>query len=87
MKIRPIGERVVIKKVEAEQKTASGIVLTGGAQEAPQLAEVLEVPETEDIKIKVGDKVIYKQYAGTEVKLENVSYIVIDLENILAVVE
>ncbi len=87
MKIRPIGERVVIKKLEAEQKTASGIVLTGAAQEAPQLAEVLEVPETEDLKIKVGDKVIYKQYAGTEVTLEKVSYIVIDLENILAVVE
>lgn len=87
MKIRPIGERVVIKKMEAEQKTASGIVLPGAAQEQPQLAEVLEVPEAEDVKIKKGDKVIYKQYAGTEVKLDDVSYIVIDLEHILAVVE
>ncbi|MDO4772215.1 MAG: co-chaperone GroES [Bacillota bacterium] len=87
MKIRPIGERVVIKKLEAEQKTASGIVLPGAAQEQPQLAEVLEVPEAEDVKIKKGDKVIYKQYAGTEVKLDDVSYIVIDLEHILAVVE
>lgn len=52
MKIRPIGERVVIKKLEAEQKTASGIVLPGAAQEQPQLAEVLEVPEAEDVKIK-----------------------------------
>ncbi len=87
MKIRPIGERVVIKKVEAEQTTASGIVLPGAAQEKPQLAEVLEVPDAKDLKVKVGDKVIYKQYAGTEVKLEDVTYIVIDLENILAVVE
>ncbi len=87
MKIRPIGERVVIKKLEAEQKTASGIVLTSSAQEKPQWAEVVEVPQAEDVKIKVGDKVIYKQYAGTEVKIEDESYIVIDLENVLAVVE
>ncbi len=87
MKIRPIGERVVIKKLEAEQKTASGIVLTSSAQEKPQWAEVVEIPEAEDVKIKVGEKVIYKQYAGTEVKIEDESYIVIDLENILAVVE
>lgn len=87
MKIRPIGERVVIKKLEAEQKTASGIVLPGSAQEKPQFAEVIEVPNGDDLKIKVGDKVIYKQYSGTEVKLEEVSYIVIDLEHILAVVE
>ncbi len=87
MKIKPIGERVVIKRIEAEQKTASGIVLTGVAKEQPQLAEVLEVPQTDDLSIKVGDKVIYKQYTGTEVKLDEISYIVIDLENILAVVE
>ncbi len=87
MKIRPIGERVVIKKLEAEQKTASGIVLTSSAQEKPQWAEVVEIPSTEDVTIKVGDKVIYKQYAGTEVKIGEESYIVIDLENILAVVE
>ncbi len=87
MKIRPIGERVVIKKLEAEQKTASGIVLTSSAQEKPQWAEVVEVPQAEDVTIKVGDKVIYKQYAGTEVKIEDESYIVIDLENVLAVVE
>ncbi len=87
MKIRPIGERVVIKKIEAEQKTASGIVLAGSAKEQPQYAEVVEIPETEDLKIKVGDKVIYKQYAGTEVKADDTVYIVIDLENILAVVE
>ncbi len=87
MKIIPIGERVVIKKVEAEQKTKSGIVLTGSVKEAPQWAEVVEVPEKNESSIKVGDKVIYKQYAGTEVKLEDADYIVIDLENILAVVK
>lgn len=87
MKIKPIGERVVIKKLEADQKTASGIVLPGASKEQPQLAEVLEIPDMEDIKIKKGDKVIYKQYTGTEVTLEDEKYIVIDMEHILAVVK
>lgn len=87
MKIRPIGERVVIKKLEADQKTASGIVLPGASKEQPQLAEVLEVPEKEDINIKIGDKVIYKQYSGTEVTLDDEKFIVIELSNILAIVE
>lgn len=87
MKIKPIGERVVIKKLEADQKTASGIVLPGSSKEQPQLAEVLEIPDMEDIKIQKGDKVIYKQYTGTEVTLEDEKYIVIDMEHILAIVK
>ena len=69
--IKPLGTRVVIKRIEAEEKTASGIVLPGSAQEKPQMAEVLAVgPGTEDEKmeLKVGDKVIFSQYAGTDVK-------------------
>lgn len=89
MKIRPLGERVVIKRLDAEEKTASGIVLPTQAQEKPQLAEVIEIPaKTEkEIELKVGDKVLFKQYSGTEVKLENKEYILIDIENVLAVVE
>lgn len=87
MKIKPIGERVVIKKLEADQKTASGIVLPGSGKEQPQLAEVLEVPDMKDLAIKKGDKVIYKQYTGTEVTLEDEKYIVVDMEHILAVVK
>lgn len=87
MKIKPIGERVVIKKLEADQKTASGIVLPGSSKEQPQLAEVLEIPDMEDIKIQKGDKVIYKQYTGTEVTLEDEKYVVIDMEHILAIVK
>ncbi len=87
MKIVPIGERIVIKKVEADQKTASGIVIPGAAKELPQLAKVVEVPEKNESVIKVGDEVIYKQYAGTEVKLDGKEYIVIDIENILAIVK
>ena len=71
MKLRPLGDRVVIKKVEAEEKTKSGIVLPGSAKEQPQIAEVLAIGEdiTKDEEkkdqIKVGDKVIFSQYSGT----------------------
>ncbi len=89
MKIKPLGERIVIKRVEAEEKTASGIVLPGQAKEKPQIAEVIEIPQkpAADFAVKVGDKVIFKQYSGTEVKLDNETYTVIDLEHVLAVVE
>lgn len=87
MKIRPIGERVVIQRLEHDQKTASGIVIPGASKEKPQIAQVLEVPNQDDLKVKVGDKVIYKQYSGTEVNIDDTEYIVIDLENILAIVE
>lgn len=89
MTIKPLGDRVVIKRVEAEEKTASGIVLPGSAQEQPQMAEVVEIPvnPAEDFVLNVGDKVIFKQYAGTEVKLQNETYTVIEVENVLAVVE
>ncbi len=89
MRIKPLGERIVIKRVEAEEKTASGIVLPGQAQEKPHIAEVVEIPENaaDDFAVKVGDKVIFKQYSGTEVKLEKVTYTVIDMDHVLAVVE
>ncbi len=89
MKIKPLGERIVIKRVEAEEKTASGIVLPGQAKEKPQIAEVIEIPANPpaDFVLKVGDKVIFKQYSGTEVKLDKETYTVIDVEHVLAVVE
>lgn len=93
MKLQPIGKRIVIKKVEAETTTQSGIVLPESAQEKPQYAEVVAVSEDvindEEIKseLKVGDKVIYSQYAGTNVKLEGDEFIVIKYEDVLAVVE
>ncbi|MDD7305086.1 MAG: co-chaperone GroES [Peptoniphilaceae bacterium] len=91
MKLQPIGKRIVIKKVEAEKTTASGIVLPESAQEKPQYAEVVAI--SEDVKndqevksvLEVGDKVIYSQYSGTEVKLDDQEYIVIKYEDILAV--
>ena len=88
--IKPLGTRVVIKEMVAEEKTASGIVLPGSAQEKPQMAEVLAVgPGSEDVKmeVNVGDKVIFSKYAGTEVKYNGEEVIILDQRDILAVVE
>lgn len=88
--IKPLGARVVIKKVEAEEKTASGILLAGAAKEKPQIAEVVAVgPGTEEDKMElaVGDKVIFSQYAGTDVKYDGVEYSIMHQRDILAVVE
>ena len=88
--IKPLGDRVVIKRLEAEEKTASGIILPGQAKEKPQMAEVVAVgPGPEDIKmeLKVGDMVIFSQYAGTEVKFEGEEYTIMGQKDILAKVE
>lgn len=92
MQLKPLGERIVIKKLEKEEKTASGIVLPSSAQEQPQYAEVVAISSKIEIddelkgSVKEGDKVIYSKYAGTDVKLDGVEYIVIKLEDVLAVV-
>ncbi|NMD38496.1 MAG: co-chaperone GroES [Christensenellaceae bacterium] len=94
MNIKPLGDRVVIKNVEAEETTKSGIVLPGSAKEKPQMAEVLAVGpggnvDGKEIKMEVkpGQKVIYSKYAGTEVKFDNIEYIIVRQSDILAVVE
>ena len=90
MKLVPLADRVVLKQLEAEEKTKSGIILTGTAQEKPQEAEIIAVgPGTNDVEmqVKAGDKVIYSKYAGNEVKLEGEEYIIVRQDDILAVVE
>ncbi len=90
MTLKPLGDRVVIKKVEAEETTKSGIVLPGTAQEKPQIAEVISVgPGTEKVKmeVKVGDKVIFSKYSGNEVKLDGSEYTILKQDDILAIVE
>ena len=94
MKLIPLGERVVIKQLEAEDKTKSGIVLPTQAKEKPQEAEVVAVGpggvvDGKEIKmeVKVGDHVIYSRYAGTEVKMDDQEYIVVKQSDILAIVE
>ena len=93
MNLKPIGDRIVIKLVEAEEKTASEIVLPSTAKEKPQIAKVIAVSdsvkegkENKDI-IKVSDKVIFSKYAGTEIKIDGVDYIVVKVEDVLAIVE
>ncbi|MBS4536636.1 co-chaperone GroES [Clostridium sp. D2Q-14] len=93
MRIKPLGDRVVIKKIEAEEKTKSGIVLPNSAQEQPQISEVLAIGEgiTGDDKkkdsIKAGDRVIASKFSGTEVKLDGEEYTIIKLNDVLAIVE
>jgi len=89
MQIKPLGSRVVIKKFEAEEKTKSGIVLPGQAQEKPQMAEVIAVgPGTKDItmELKAGDQVLISKYSGTEVKIDGQEYTILKQEDILAVI-
>ncbi len=94
MSLRPLGDRVVIKALETEETTKGGIVLPSSAKEKPQMAEVVAVGpgglvDGKEVKmeVKVGDKVIYSKYAGTEVKLDNEEYIIVRQSDILAVVE
>lgn len=94
MNIKPLGDRVVIKKVEAEETTKSGIVLPGSAKEQPQMAEVVAVGpggmvdgKEITMEVKVGDRVIFSKYAGTEVKFDGVEYTILRQNDILAIVE
>ncbi len=90
MQIRPLGDRVVIKRIEAVETTKSGIVLPGAAKEKPQEAEIVSVgPGTEDVKMEVtvGDRVLFSKYSGTEVKIEDKEYVILKQEDILAVIE
>ena len=94
MKLVPLGDRVVLKQLEAEETTKSGIVLPGQAQEKPQQAEVIAVGpggvvDGKEVKMEVdaGNKVIYYKYAGTEVKLDGEEYIIVKQNDILAIVE
>ena len=88
--IKPLGDRVVIKKVEAEEKTSGGLILTSAAKETPQVAEVVAVgPGTKDevMELKVGDRVVFGKYAGTDVKYQGEEYTVMHQSDILAVIE
>ena len=94
MTLVPLGDRVVLKQVEAEETTKSGIVLPGQAQEKPQQAEVVAVGpggviEGKEVKMEVavGDKVIYSKYSGTEVKMDGTEYIIVKQNDILAIVK
>ncbi len=90
MTIKPLQDRVVIKKAEAEETTKSGIILAGSAKEKPEVAQVMEVgPGKKDVTmtVKKGDKVLISKYSGTEVKVDGEEYTIVKMDDILAVVE
>lgn len=94
MRLVPLGDKVVLKQLVAEETTKSGIVLPGQAKEKPQQAEVIAVGpggvvdgKEVTMHVKVGDKVIYSKYAGTEVKLEDKEFIVVKQNDIVAIIE
>jgi chaperonin GroES len=94
MRIRPLGDRVLIKKLEAEETTKSGIVLPGTAKEKPQEAEIIAVGpggvvDGKEVKmeVKVGDKVLFSKYSGNEIKVDGQEYTILKQDDILAVVE
>ena len=88
MKFKPLGERALVKMVEREQTTASGIVLPDTAKEKPQTAEVVAVGEFENgIQVSEGDVIVFAKYSGTEIKLDGDDFMILDAEDILGVVE
>ena len=94
MNIKPLFDRVVIKNVEAEETTKSGLLLTNASKEKPQMAEVLAVGPGGNVdgkeivmNVKVGQKVVYSKYAGTEIKIDGEEYKIVKQNDILAIVE
>jgi len=87
MKIKPLGDRVLVKLEEVEEKTAGGIFIPQTAQEKTQSGVVVAVGDDEIIKVKAGQKVMYDKYAGTSVSIDNVDHLLIRYSDILAVME
>ena len=94
MNLKPLGDRVVLKQLEAEETTKSGIILTSQSKEKPQEAEIIAVGpggiiDGKEVKmeVKVGNRVVYSKYAGTEIKLNEEEYIIVKQSDILAIVE
>lgn len=92
--LKPLGDRVVVKMTKAEETTESGIILSSGSKEKPQIAEVIEVGpggeidgKTVKMVVKKGDKVVVSKYSGTEVKYEGEEYIIVKQGDILAIAE
>jgi len=92
--LKPLNDRVLVKMTEAEEKTKSGIILSSGSQEKPQIAEVVAVGPGKEVdgklvkmEVKKGDKVVINKYSGTEVKYEGENYIIVRQDDILAIAE
>ena len=87
MTIIPLGERVLLKAEKSEEKTAGGIFIPQAAQEKTQIATVVAIGDSEEIKVKVGDKVLHDKYAGTEIKDAGEDYLIVNAQDILAVIK
>jgi chaperonin GroES len=87
MKLKPLGERALVKVVEREETTPSGIVLPDTAKEKPQTAEVVAVGEADEVKVNQGDIIVFAKYSGTEITLNGEDYMILDADDILGVVE
>lgn len=86
MAVKPLGVRVLLKVAELETTTKGGLVIPQTAQEKTQEGDVVAIGDSEEIKVKVGDRVIYDKYAGTQIKIDNEEHLVIKAEDILAVI-
>jgi chaperonin GroES len=87
MKFRPLGERALVRIMEREETTPTGIVLPDTAKEKPQTAEVIAVGENDDVKVSQGDIIVFAKYSGTEITLDGEDYMILDADDILGVVE
>ena len=87
MKVKPLGNRVLLKQKESEEKTKGGLYIPQTAQEKTQSGLVVAVGTADDIKVKPGDEVLYDKYAGTQIKIDEVDHLILSADDILAVVE
>ena len=87
MRLKPLGARALVKMIEGEEQTPSGIVLPDTAKEKPQTAEVITVGDSDDLKVSTGDIVVLAKYSGTEVKIEGEEHLIVDADDILGVME
>jgi chaperonin GroES len=89
LNIRPLGDRVVVEAAKAEEKTASGIIIPDTAKEKPNQGTVVAIPDNEkenQVTVKVGDNILYGKYAGTEIEVDGNNYLIMNQEDILAVI-
>jgi len=86
MKLKPLGARALVKMIESDEQTASGIVLPDTAREKPQTAEVVAIGASDEVKVGVGDVVVLAKYSGTEVKVDGEEHLIVDADDVLGVV-
>ncbi len=87
MKFKPLGERALVRLVDREETTPSGIVLPDTAKEKPQMAEVVAIGKSEDVAVREGDVIVFAKYSGTEINLDDENYLILDSDDILGIVE